>query len=712
MVDVSAARRFVGGALRAAWRPWHGKTMTLWLVIGVWKPWLAVVPASYFAVRLGRVVTRRLLYSVRAKLVAFYLFAALLPIVLVAVILFFVGFVVLGQTSARVVETRFEKQTEWAEQRRLVAERVYWRARARSAPVAAAAQAALDSAWDHAPQAALAWARSGDKMLARRGEPQARDWTVPRWLGERAFAGITTADSTELDLRMRLRLHDGDAALEIGGRLPLDSALLNHGLDGSHDELHGGVGHRGRSLIESERVADSLLVRAGILALIEGEGPAPVSPGAGAPAAADGGDARAPLSLGERARAGAGLQPSVDSLLRGIPGLEGVRLRSRYPVGTWGYMANPVDWHTGRTDGIGPTITIRYTVEGAARALLATGFGVGLGDNTLIVLFLIAIAVPILLQIVATLQGITYARAISRSVAAIDRGVRAVRRGDFGHRIAPRERDQLGSLALAVDDMTERMQGLLEERATHEVFEREIAIARDVQARLFPAEPPTGPFLEAAGVCIPARVVSGDSYDFIELGPGLDAVISDVSGKGMSAALLMASLHSALRNFYLGRGRGDTPDPAAIVTRLNGHLHQYVEASRFVTLFLARYQGDGRLLYCNAGHNPAALVRDGRVEWLSDGGLMLGPFPDQRYETAVAAVRPGDVLCLYTDGVTEAEAPSGEQFGEDRLASVLRGAGARTARGIMTAVLDSVRTWRSGREPGDDVTLVVLKITA
>jgi sigma-B regulation protein RsbU (phosphoserine phosphatase) len=207
-------------------------------------------------------------------------------------------------------------------------------------------------------------------------------------------------------------------------------------------------------------------------------------------------------------------------------------------------------------------------------------------------------------------------------------------------------------------------------------------------------------------------VVSGDSYDFIEIESGLDAVISDVSGKGMSAALLMASLHSALRNMYFGAGRGDGPDPAEIVTRLNRHLHQYVQASRFVTLFLARYRGDGKLLYCNAGHNPAALVRDGNVEWLAAGGLMLGPFPDQRYESTRVDVRPGDVLCMYTDGVTEAEAPGGEQFGEERLARVLRGAAARPARAILVAVRDAVRAWCASGEPGDDVTLVVLKIVA
>ena len=162
----------------------------------------------------------------------------------------------------------------------------------------------------------------------------------------------------------------------------------------------------------------------------------------------------------------------------------------------------------------------------------------------------------------------------------------------------------------------------------------------------------------------------------------------------------------------LRRVRGHAPDPADVVTRLNQHLHQYAEPSRFVTLFMARYCGDGKLIYCNAGHNPAALVRDGRVQWLQAGGLMLGPFPDLQYTNTVIAVQPGDVLCMYTDGVTEAESPAGEQFGEERLARTLRQAADAHPRDVAAALQEAVQGWRAGGEPLDDVTIVVLRITA
>src|SRR5262249_34190310 len=122
--------------------------------------------------------------------------------------------------------------------------------------------------------------------------------------------------------------------------------------------------------------------------------------------------------------------------------------------------------------------------------------------------------------------------------------------------------------------------------------------------------------------------------------------------------------------------------------------------------------GDGRLLYCNAGHNPGLLARNGRVEWLASGGLMLGPFADLVYQSAAVRVEPGDIVCLYSDGITEAESPSGEQSGEERLARALREAKSSAPREIATALQESVRAWCGGGEPTDDVTLVILKITA
>lgn len=712
MAEVDAPLRRLAAVLMRAWRTPRGKISAVFLLIGLWRPIALCIPALAYGIPGLRVLIRRLLYSVRAKLAAFYVFAGVVPILLIAVVLLFIGYVALGQTSARIVERRLDRHVEWGEECARNLELAYWRARSAGVAVPEAARAALDAGWGHAPVTLRGWVRQGDAVVATRGDAGRADIVAPRWLQDRGFVGLTAIDSMHLDLRTRVLVHDGADTVEFGAVLPIDTGWLNRTLPGAHDVLRGGVGDADRSLYEFESQPDSAIVREGVVAFFN-RGTV-----GGAGGRIDLGDATRRTALGDTARNqlrfGMGGQrfavtAGSDSAFAGYPELAPWKLRSRWGLLKWLYVANPVDWDTGRTQGIGPPVTVLFTVEGATRALLR--FGVGF-ENILVVVVLVVVSLLVLVQIVATLQGFVYARAIANSVSTLDHGVRAIRSGDFGQRMQPREHDQLGALAMAFNDMTARLQGLMEERVQHEAVERELTIARDVQARLFPATNPYAPFLEAMGVCMPARVVSGDAYDFVEVGGGWDAMVADVSGKGISAALLMASMHSALRSSYLGLARGEVPDPAEILTRLNRHLHLYAEPSRFVTLFLVRYTGNGKLVYCNAGHNPAVLVRDGRVEWLASGGLMLGPFPDLVYQSAVVDVQPGDVVCLYTDGLTEAESPTGEQFGDERLARAMRALSGQSPKDVIAALQTEVRTWRAGGEPGDDLTLVVLRITA
>ena len=713
MSEVRTPLQRLWSALGRAWRTPRGKISAVFLLIGVWRPIALCIPALLYGIPALRALVRRLLYSVRAKLAAFYVFAGVLPILLVATVLLFTGYVALGQTSARIVESRLDRHVEWGEACAHNLELAYWRARSTGVGIPEAARMAMDASWSHAPSTLRGWARHQDALIATRGNAAPSDAFAPRWLHDRDFVGLTAIDSMHLDLRARVLVHDGADTVEFGCVLPIDTGWLNRALPGQHDVLRGGVGATGRSLFEFETQPDSAIVREGVVAFFN-RGTV--------------GNAGARLDLGDRTRRPAlgdtsgnrlrfamapqrlAVTAGSDSAFVGYPDLAPWKLRSRWGLLKWLYVANPVDWDTGLTQGMGPPITVLFTVEGATRALLR--FGAGGIENIIVIVVLVVVSLLVLVQIVATLQGFVYARAIANSVSTLDHGVRAIRAGDFDQRMQPREPDQLGALALAFNDMTARLQGLLEARVQHEAVERELTIARDVQARLFPATNPYTPFMEVFGVCMPARVVSGDSYDFIEVGGSWDAMVADVSGKGMSAALLMASMHSALRSSYLGLPRGDMPDPADILTRLNRHLHTYAEPSRFVTLFLVRYSGDGKLVYCNAGHNPAVLVREGRVEWLASGGLMLGPFPDLVYQSAVVDVHPGDVVCLYTDGLTEAESPTGEQFGEEQLARTMRGLSGQAPKDVVAALLDAVRTWRAGGEPGDDLTLVVLRITA
>lgn len=674
-------------ALLRLWSTKMGKATAVLLVLGVWRRWFLVVPAVYYGIRLLRFGMRRLLYSVRAKLAAFYLYAALLPILLVAVVLLFVGYVVLGQVSARAVQARLERHVVWLEQRADIAERTYWQARAAGADAGRALEEALALAYDGVDfDRWSSWGvDAAGSLRAARGRPPE---PVPEWLGERRFVGLALGDSARLELRTRLRLLDAGGPVEIGSRLILSTPLLNSGLGGHLDEVRGVLGKPDRPVQDEARAMEALVEEEGIFAYLN---PRRVTVGTSGVTLHVSSDTDAQSTAADTAAAPA------------IPGI-----RSRYRLLDWLYIGYPVDWSTGRTQATGPPILVKFSVEGATRALLRTGVGVG---PPILVGVAAVVGFLMVLQVVASLMGFAYARAISKSVAKLDRGVRAVRAGDFGHRIQPLQRDQLGTLALTFNDMSQRLQELLEQRAAHQAMEHELAIAREVQARLFPEKSPYAPFLEASGVCVPARTVSGDYYDFIELGTGYDAVIADVSGKGMSAALLMASLHSALRSLYLRDPGQEQPGTGEILTRLNTHLHSYIEPTRFVTLFLARYMGRGLLEYCNAGHNPAALLRGGRLEWLSSGGTILGPFADLEYDAAEVAVRPGDVVCMYTDGVTEAMSLEGEHFGESRLADLLQDASDKSPRDIVATVQDSVRRWRGEADTSDDVTLVVLRVS-
>ncbi len=688
MVAVPSARA-VRVWLLAFWRTRMGKVTLATLALSPWVRWPLLIPGVYYAERISRVIARRLLYSVRAKLAAFYILTALLPLVLFACTLLFVGYVVLGQVSSRTVEERLRQHVAWADQRARMAETAYWRARIAGDAPEPAASAALEAGYGDLDLTDLAcWVQTQEgRPLAVRGDLATARIAPPAWLGERRFVGLVGRDPTGLEVRARVRLAGARDTLEFGSCLPIDQTRLNARLPAHAGEARSEPDVARGGLEAHALTSDSLVARDGVLAILDSSGRAS-APGLRLDMKADG-----PLPAG----------PNPPASTVGLPGI-----RSRYSPKRWVYLANPLDWDRGVADrDVG--ISVLFSLEGAVRALFRSA-----GDMGRIALFLpvVAMILLLLLNVVATLFGLTYARVISTSVSRLDRGVRAVRSGDFDHRIDPPQRDQLGTLSLAFNDMSARLSGLLEESAARQAMERELAIARDVQARLFPARMPEASFFEAWGVCAPEKTVSGDYFDFIEIPGGFDAVIADVSGKGISAALLMASLHASLHSLYVREGRDAIPEPSVVVTALNRQLHKVVEPSRFVTLFLARYCGDGRLVYCNAGHNPSALVRDRRVEWLGSGGMILGPFPEPGYTTTVVPVRAGDLVCLYTDGVTEATAPSGEQFGEERLARILCDAGTEPPREIVTRVQQEVARWRGDDEATDDITLILMRITA
>jgi sigma-B regulation protein RsbU (phosphoserine phosphatase) len=278
---------------------------------------------------------------------------------------------------------------------------------------------------------------------------------------------------------------------------------------------------------------------------------------------------------------------------------------------------------------------------------------------------------------------------------------------------ADREMLLLAAAQLALIIENER---LVEKAVTEERLRRELALAAEVQQRLFPDGAPSVPGIELAGVCQPARGVGGDYYDFIELGGGRTGIaVADVSGKGISAALVMSSVQAYLRSQTIGRGGAEDYHVGHLVERINVLLCNSTGASTYVTFFYAQYDAaTRRLTYVNAGHNPPMLLRRLAAAEpfarLTSGGPVVGIFESMDFEQESIELESGDILVAYTDGVTEAVDLSGEEFGEERLFEAVGAAADGSADAIRDAVLGRVHEWSAGAPQHDDLTLVITKV--
>jgi sigma-B regulation protein RsbU (phosphoserine phosphatase) len=235
--------------------------------------------------------------------------------------------------------------------------------------------------------------------------------------------------------------------------------------------------------------------------------------------------------------------------------------------------------------------------------------------------------------------------------------------------------------------------------------EAELSFALEVQMALFPRHLPDQHGLEFAAVCIPARGISGDYYDVMQFPDGrLVFAIADISGKGISAAILMANLQALLRTL----SETGMP-PAEVCKRLNHHLHQVTDASKFATFFYGEWNAaQRRLTYVNAGHYAPVLLGSSRGRQLEEGGLPLGLFSNSEFQTGEVMLQPGDVLALFSDGITEATSARGEEFGEGRLQAEIEKHTDKPLAEIQAGVLEAVRNW-AGDELEDDMTLLMVR---
>jgi phosphoserine phosphatase RsbU/P len=275
-------------------------------------------------------------------------------------------------------------------------------------------------------------------------------------------------------------------------------------------------------------------------------------------------------------------------------------------------------------------------------------------------------------------------------------------------------------LSASFNRMTEDLERLVEVAKEKERLQSEIEIAREVQNQLFPKSLPVSETLRLAAECRPARLVSGDYYDYMNLESQIALGIGDVAGKGISAALLMATVQSTMRTqlragqVWAARAGNGGPAPAlstaALVTRLNQQLFAFTPPEKFATFYFALYDDrTGLMTYTNAGHLPPILIRGGAATRLEVTGTVVGAFSFAEYGESTLRLERGDLLACFTDGVTEPENEFGEMFGEERLTDLILKHASRESGEIIAAVMESVREWTGSPELQDDMTLLLAR---
>jgi len=301
------------------------------------------------------------------------------------------------------------------------------------------------------------------------------------------------------------------------------------------------------------------------------------------------------------------------------------------------------------------------------------------------------------------------AGSITAAIDALKRGAARLEAGVLDQRIEVKGDDDLWSVAGTFNRALVGLQRARELEAERTRIESELALARQIQARLLPLKPPRIEGFEIAGVSESAREVGGDYFDHFPLDEHrVLLVIADVSGKGVPAALLMSAFRASLMSRELS-----TSDPVKLAGQLNEFLLHSVEMGKFVTAFLAFADSRaGTLDYVSAGHNPAVLWRaDGSHELLNEGGVMLGIMPGAPYSAGRSRFGPGDLLVLYTDGVTEGADAAGRMWGEERLIETLAHERSTPCDRLARLIAERVRVFEGEQGPADDITLLVARRT-
>jgi len=678
--------------------------------LGGWVEFLAFLAIVLFSVLAFRWLKRRVLWRLRNRLIVTYVFIGVIPAALLVTMAFVTLYGLAGQFAVFLVTSEIHSQLRSLEAANAAVSNELAARLERGDNPAAESLAGLrkrDPAWGR--RQVCAW--YGDKPLPLCNEFRGAALARPKFVKDR-FREIVR-DHNELHLRVATSLSIKSNTLTVVTSEPFDKELVGN--------------------IASD-LGEITLFPSGFM----------LNPSASADRAAnpaDSGNRGSSSSAPQRGREGINissdrqgtsgevdqqvLQPSFT-----VGALPGPADRFDLEIPLAGTQLSVVDWDTGERRQ-------RALVRVRTRPSVLYGhLFAALGEFVQGVAYIL-IGVGIffaVIELIALIIGTRMTRTVTAAVAQLHDATKHVDRGDFSHRIPVKSSDQLSDLARSFNSMTASIEKLILEQKEKQRLENELAIAQEVQAQLFPRQVSELESLEVHGFCRPARTVSGDYYDFLTASSHkLILAVGDISGKGISAALLMATIHSAVRAYSVenlpqmrepvalgavaGSGRvlatwpeGVEVSPGALLSLLNHQLYESTPPEKYATLFLGIYDGRShRLTYSNGGHLPPILIgKDGTIRRLEAGGTVVGLFDNMTYDEGAVEMHPGEIFLAYSDGVTEPENDFGE-FGEQRLIDLVRENRDQPLPQISQIVTMAVDNWIGDNEQPDDVTLVLAR---
>jgi len=669
--------------------------------LGGWIGFLVFLSALLFFILAFRALRRKVLWRLRNRLIVTYVFIGVIPAVLLVGMALITLYGLAGQFAVFVVTSEIHSQLRSLESANAAVTNELAARLERGENPAAESLAGLrkrDPAWSR--RQVCAW--YGDKPLPLCNEFKGTSLTLPAFVKGRFRDIVRERDG--LDLRVCSSLQLATNKLTVVTNEPFDREL---------------VGNIANNLGEITLWASGVTFE---------PDPSNKDDKSGVPEKAKGGST-IPLSSSKpgntvQTRHG-DLHPTFS--VGALPEATGAFDREI----TFGTPLAVVNWNTGQQEKAGAVlqVTTRPTVlyghlfaalgefvQGVAYILMAVG------------------AFFAIIELIALIIGTRMTRTVTAAVAQLHAATRHVDRGDFSHRIPVKSSDQLADLAISFNSMTASIEKLIQEQKEKQRLENELAIAQEVQNQLFPRPVSDLESLEVHGFCRPARTVSGDYYDFLTASSHkLILAVGDISGKGISAALLMATIHSAVRAYSMenlsqmrepvavgavaGSGRimatwpeGVEVSPGALLSLLNHQLYESTPPEKYATLFLGIYDGRSHhLTYSNGGHLPPILIgKDGAIRRLEAGGTVVGLFDNMTYDEGAVEMHPGEIFLAYSDGVTEPENDFGE-FGEQRLIDLVRDNRDLPLPQISQIVTLAVDNWIGDNEQPDDVTLVLAR---